>query len=123
MPLQSGVWSVSSAAIPETELSITGVDQFGNVSGNFGGKGIPLPIRGYWDEDGQRLQLLALAGPNASPVALVFSGYLFTDPLNTTGVTGSVIFTLAGEVEFYSAVAGATARRSTFGWYAQIGVD
>jgi hypothetical protein len=82
------------------------------------------PIRGFWDEDGQKILLLATAGTLAIPVILVFTGYMFTDPMNTTGVTGSVIFAIAGEVESFGAANEATsARRSTFGWYAQIGVD
>jgi hypothetical protein len=60
----------------------------------------------------------------------VYVGYLFTDSVNLLNVTGSIVFTLVGEVQQFQAnvalpgnTSAANAKRSVFGWYAQIGVD
>jgi hypothetical protein len=49
--------------------------------------------------------------------------FLLPDQFRITGVTGSVVFTLAGYFQMFSGEGfSPTARRHTFGWYAQIGV-
>jgi hypothetical protein len=81
-----------------------------------------IPMSGFWDEDAQKLTLLLEDTSNSE----VYTGYLFTDPINLAGQSGSVIFTLAGFVECFQPISpfvAATAKRSVFGWYAQIGVD
>jgi hypothetical protein len=103
-----------------SQLLISTVDSLGNVTGTFTGQ-LLGSVQGFWDEDAQKLLLLVTSALNT--VIGVFVGYLFTDTVNLTGVTGSVIFTLAGEFESFSPLSAPTAKRSTFGWYAQIGVD
>jgi hypothetical protein len=122
MPLQAGSWTANFGGVP-SQLQITGVDAQGNVSGSIAGN----PISGFWDEDSQRITLLRAPSPGFQ----LFVGYLFTDPINLTGLTGSVHFTLTGYVEDFSMQAQApthigpppSAKRSVFGWYAQIAVD
>lgn len=113
MPLQQGTWSANLNGV-QTQLKITGVDAQGRVNGSWSS----TDGWGFWDEDAQRLTFFVW------PHLLV--GYLFTDPINLTGVNGTVIFTLAGSFEtFPDPAAGEfpSAKRSNFGWYAQIGVD
>ena len=119
MPLQTGTWTANVGGVP-THLNIIGVDANGRVNGYFGTS--VSNAGAFWDEDSQRLTLLNW--PANSPPQ-VFVGYLFTDPVNLTGVSGSVVFTLAGVVEDLPGAWGPapTAKRSAFGWYAQIGVD
>jgi hypothetical protein len=115
MPLQAGNWIANVGGV-QTQLNIIGVDPQGNVTALFAIAASETP--GFWDEDSQRLTLLSSTQ--------LFVGYLFTDPVNLTGVSGSVVFTLAGVVEdiMPSGIGPApTAKRSAFGWYAQIGVD
>jgi hypothetical protein len=117
MPLQAGDWTANVGGT-QMQLKIIGVDPQGNVTALFGFAASEAP--GFWDEDSQRLTLLS--------ATQLFVGYLFTDPVNLTGVSGSVVFTLAGVVEDVIPPAGGigpapTAKRSAFGWYAQIGVD
>jgi len=116
MPLQTGTWTASVSGNQAT-FQISFVDALGNVTVT--GPGLFSAVsQGFWDEDAQKLMLFSSSG------APLFVGYLFTDTVNLTGVTGSVIFTLAGEVEFFEQGGIAlAAKRSTFGWYAQIGVD
>ncbi|MBV8727987.1 MAG: hypothetical protein JO233_09380 [Candidatus Eremiobacteraeota bacterium] len=115
MPLQPGKW-IANVGGQATELTIAGVDPSGDVSAYFG----PTypEVGGRWDEDSQRLTLLSWPQ--------LFVAYLFTDPINLTGVNGTVFFTLAGVVDNFSYGGigpSPTAKRLTFGWYAQIGVD
>ena len=115
MPLQVGNWTANVGGVPAA-LYIGSVDTNGRVTGYFGVTSAYLS--GFWDEDSQRLTLLRWPQ--------VFVGYLFSDPVNLTGVNGTVVFTLTGVVENFSAGGAGpspTAKRSAFGWYAQIGVD
>ena len=60
-------------------------------------------IGGLWDESAQRLTLwLAADMAGVSSPAVMFTGYLFTDTENLTGVVGSVVFTLAGQIEHFA---------------------
>ncbi|MBV8373080.1 MAG: hypothetical protein JOY69_07440 [Candidatus Eremiobacteraeota bacterium] len=127
MPLQIGTWKASVGG-QNVQLNITNVSADGIINATLGPGGVgDTRYAGFWDEDSQRLCLISSPTENAgSPM---FTGYLFTDPVNLTGVGGSVIFTLAGVVEYFGMPAGIppgpepTAKRSSFGWYAQIGVD
>jgi hypothetical protein len=72
-----------------------------------------------------------------SALAQTFVAYLFTDPVKLLGVNGSVVFTLTGSATTFRPAGGrtpagpifqpfgpfATAKRSVFGWYAQIGIE
>jgi len=131
MPLQTGSWTANVGGVP-TQIQITGMDGQGNVSGNISGNS----FSGFWNEDSQRITFLLApltVGENLS--IQIFVGYLFTDPVNLTGASGTVFFTLTGYVEdFLTGVTAnpappgligppPSAKCSLFGWYAQIGVD
>jgi hypothetical protein len=129
VPLQIGTWLINVGGLGVGNLVIAGVDAQGNVSATLGPSG---RLSGFWDEDAQKLTLTLFPVNTQIPtVVQIFVGYLFTDPVNLLGVTGSVFFTLAGHVENFIPMGGAifrlgppaTAKRSVFGWYAQIGVD
>ncbi|HYW48241.1 MAG TPA: hypothetical protein VE959_35585 [Bryobacteraceae bacterium] len=125
MPLTSGKWTVNING-NVTTLQINPVDSSGAVTAALQGALISdvSPFSGFWDEDAQKLTLFP---PLSLPLFEVYTGYLFTDPINLAGVTGSVIFTLVGFVECFQPITAFltanTAKRSVFGWYAQIGVD
>ncbi len=123
MPLPTGTW-IANFGGNRRSLVIDSVDASGQVSGSI--LEIPSPIRGIWDEDAQKLTFFSSA-VLARFSTFVATAYLFSDPINLTGTTGSVIFTLAGAVEYYAfrdfLGLNPSARRSAFGWYAQIGVD
>ena len=124
MPLPTGTW-IASFAGSAVRLAITSVEPSGMVSGQVLNTG--NPVSGAWDEDGQKLTFVVLPTAALRAATLVATGYLFTDPVNLTGVVGSVVFTLAGQIEYYALDdffgLNPTARRAAFGWYAQIGVD
>jgi hypothetical protein len=116
MPLQTGAWTINIGG-DVTQLQIDADP----VSGALFAHIRQAPVFVVWDEDSQRVILMMpLSGE-------LFIGYLFTDTVNLTGVNGSIIFTLVGSVEIYQPGQliglAPTAERSTFGWYAQIGVD
>jgi hypothetical protein len=123
MPLQTGQWRLILDG-RLTSLSIKSINA-GQVAGNIDGLDFAFDAA-FWDEDAQKL--MVVQNPNPAPPTRVppriFVGYLFTDQVNLTGVTGSVIFTLTGYVEHFaeSQSEGITARKSVVGWYAQIGV-
>jgi hypothetical protein len=123
MPLQVGTWTMNVGGTV-TQLQILKVDSQGNGLANIGADpALAVSLLAVWDEDSQKLMLLSSAQ--------IFVGYLFTDTVNLTGVTGSVLFTLVGSAESFrldqnqatQQIGQPTARRSTLGWYAQIGVD
>ena len=115
MPLQIGSWTMNVGG-EVTQLNIIDSTAGGDVGGRIGGR----IVIGGWDEDSQTLMLWTNDGQ-------FYVGYLFTDTVNLTGVKGSVVFTLVGSAESFQASTSIgpppTATRSTFGWYAQIGVD
>ena len=114
MPLQIGTWTMNVGGIV-TKQQIARVDPQGGVDAAIG-TNASLAI---WDEDSQKLMLLSFGQ--------LFVGYLFTDTVNLTGVTGTVFFTLAGSAESFQSnskqIGQPTVKHSTLGWYAQIGVD
>ena len=125
MPLQAGTWAANVGG-ENLPLNITGVFPDGSVEATLGpGSTGGIKYAGFWDEDSQRLCLIA----SGNAGSLMLTGYLFTDQVNLTGVVGSVIFTLAGVIDFFGTPSAnlpgptPTAKRSSYGWYAQIGVD
>ena len=125
MALQTGTWAASVGG-ENLPLTITSVGANGSVKATLGPEQIGgLNCAGFWDEDSQRLSLIS-SGQGGS---LMLTGYQFTDPINITGVSGSVIFTLAGIVDYFGTQPpnqpgpAPSAKQSSFGWYAQIGVD
>ena len=122
MPLQSGSWTASVGGTPTT-FAVTSVDASGNVVGTLGG----ISGQGFWEENSQILHFICNPAEANSQSAQRFVAYLFQDPMNITGVVGSIVFTLAGYVETFCEGRGIgpapIAKRSVFGWYAQIGVD
>jgi hypothetical protein len=119
MPLQSGSWNANING-NVINLQIGAVGSQGAVNATF--QPAANAASGFWDEDSQKLTLCL---PSAVAQE-VYTGYLFTDSINLLGITGSVIFTLAGFVECFQPgppFVTPTAKRSVFGWYAQIGVD
>jgi hypothetical protein len=131
VPLQLGDWTFNLLGAATGGLSIDVVGTDGSVTGLLAlpGQLEGFPITGFWDEAGQKLSM-SLASAANPIIQQVFVGYLFTDSVNVLGVTGSVIFTLTGYVENFAPVLNlapngpaVTAKRSIFGWYAQIGVD
>ena len=114
MPLQTGVWSLNSNGALG-QLAITGVDPAGTVTGTLTASGgTASTIAGFWDENSQKLSIAV--GYQA------FTGFMFEDQYRMPGITGAVVFTLAGFVEEFTSTGGAGAGRAVFGWYAQIGV-
>lgn len=121
MPLQTGNWTASFGG-QKVQLSITNVSATGQVTATVN----QTPYGGLWDDDSKRLSLIT-STPRAG--MQVCTGYLFIDKVNIAGVNGAVVFTLAGIVENFGTQAinqhgpAPTAKSSSFGWYAQIGVD
>ena len=124
MPLQIGNW-LANIAGRNVPLDITNIGSDGAVTATLAPAGSsPITCQGFWDEDSQRLCIIS----QETSGSVMFTGYLFTDPVNLMGVRGSVFFTLAGIAEYFGASSSQTnpmpsAKRSSFGWYAQIGVD
>ena len=119
MPLQTGSWTANFGG-QNAQLTIVNVSANGQVDLTIG----LVSYGGFWDEDAQRLSIIS----KGQGAVQEFTGYLFTDPVNIAGVNGAVIFTLVGIVENFGTpprLVGPvpTAKRSSFGWYAQIGVD
>lgn len=104
-------------------LSISSVDASGNVTCEFPGG---ATWSGHWNDDQQTLMLVGY-DPNSRQPIEVLTGYLFRDPVNLFGVSGSVFFTLVGITEIFygngTVGPAPSAKCSTFAWYAQIGVD
>jgi hypothetical protein len=121
MPLQTGSWKGCLAG-RQLQLNITSIDSSGRIQGTINAH----TVSGLWDEDAQKLILFLFLDAGSNPAAIV-TGYLFTDTVNLTGVSGSVIFTLAGQIEYFVLTdplsLGVTARNAVFGWYAQLAVD
>jgi hypothetical protein len=132
LPLPTGTW-ITSIGGKRQSLEISSVDASGQVVG--GVRLLPtalITLNGVWDEDGQKLTLvgpLVPVAPGDLRAPFIATAYLFSDPINLTGVIGSVIFTLCGQIEYFAQNdpdplgLSPSARRSAFGWYAQIGID
>ena len=127
MALQTGTWKVNVNGT-EGDLQLSAVSPQGAVTGLIFG----LPIVGLWDEVSQTIAFIrqeySLQVPGCPPVPHrtiphFFKGYLFsTPPAPQPGQ--DVLWTLAGSVadpvgEAATGIAGGTARRNEFGWFAQ----
>ena len=99
MPLQSGTWNASINGNASAVQIIT-VGPGGTIRATVG----PVAAIGFWDEDAQKLTLFLETSSVGDTE--VYTAYLFTDPINLTGVSGSVIFTLAGFVECFQSQYG-----------------
>jgi hypothetical protein len=132
MPLETGTWMIIANG-QSGQLIISSVVSSGNLSGTMYVPGVtpgePSTIQGFWDETSQKI---TFGLTDVLNVFQVYTGFLFQDRFRITGVTGSVVFTLAGCFQTFTvqgsigSLVGSvavTARRHTFGWYAQIGVD
>jgi hypothetical protein len=121
MPLQTGRWIMNLNG-RVMSLAIDSVNQ-GEVKGSVDNLDFD---KAFWDEDAQKLMVVITNRklPTQDPPR-VFVGYLFTDPVNFTGVRGSIFFTLTGYVEHFgeSTSVPITPRKSVLGWYAQTGVE
>jgi len=108
MALQTGNWTFNGVG-SAGNLSVTGVDDQGNVQGTLDGNA----IQGFFDSNARKLVFMC-TNPNDGSIQL-FSGYLFSSV--------KVDFlqeTLIGTVEsFYGS--GPQVQVSTDGWYANIG--
>lgn len=136
MPLQIGTWTINSNGVLG-QVVITSVDSAGNLNGTLiWGAGVaPVPIQGFWNELSQEISFgLAVnyVVPPSTTLAPVFwalfTGYLFIDQMRMAGISGAVVYTLAGSfqasgINFGPASNIGSARRHVFAWYAQIGVD
>jgi hypothetical protein len=112
MPLATGTWTLNSNG-SLGELVIQSVDTTGNLTGSLViGSGKATTVSGFWDEISQKIAFEAGLGG--------YTGCLFQDQFRMPGLTGSVVFTLAGS--FVVAGVGNTPAQLAFGWYAQIGV-
>jgi hypothetical protein len=130
LPLPTGTW-ITSIGGKRQSLEIISVDDSGQVVGQV--RLLPdalISLYGVWDEDGQKLTLVGSQGQGGEgevPAPFMATAYLFSDPINLTGVTGDVIFTLCGQIEYFALNdlfgLSPSARRSAFGWYAQIAID
>jgi len=121
MPLETGTWTINTNG-SVGQLTINAVDTSGNLSAIFLLSGTPTQsIQGFWDETSQKITFYVL-GIGA---VQVYTGFLFQDQFRITGVTGSVVFMLAGYFQLFGKYGDLVgiARRNLFGWYAQIGLE
>ena len=97
------------------------MDAAGNFVGTLTFNGVSSPASGFWDEISQKLMFvekISGAGILQQP-SRAYTGFLFGDQFRMPGLSGSVVFTLAGSFEIFQDTGG-TADRPVFGWYAQI---
>lgn len=117
MPLPVGLWKAIVSGV-ETDFNI----QTPNPQGLFVGRLGTVNLSGFWDESSQRIAFTFAVG-GAVPQNAAFVGYLFRTPVSPAPGQ-DVVATLAGTFQTTTPTAGdlpqATARRTTFGWLAQI---
>ncbi len=111
MALVAGKWDINGNGAEGT-LVIQGVDGQGRLQGTvFGQK-----LVGWWDEEDKRITFLRVSDP-ANPASFqTFSGYHWDEEKGF----GRIHY-LAGSFETYAG-GGGSAKRPTYGWYAQISV-
>lgn len=115
MPLPTGGWDLDANGF-RLGLSIDSVDGAGNVSGTIREGSRIDQVRGFWDEDAQKIAFQRIIDPANPSSVQTYTGFLWRDsPPTSTDTT----MALAGCFEAFSAGGGA-ARRSVFGWYAHI---
>lgn len=127
MPLETGAWMLIANG-QSGQIIISSVVPSGNLSGTMYVPGVTpgetSTIQGFWDQTSQKITF-GLTDVQLN-VFQVYTGSLFQDRFRITGVTGSVVFTLSGCFRSFQGSMGSlvgSARRHTFGWYAQIGVE
>ena len=111
MTLKTGEWKMNQNGV-EGPLTIITVDQ---ATGLFGGSLAGASFTGVWDETSRTITFPGGFG--------VFKGFLSSTPRNP--VPGQdVLWTLAGFVQITDLPTaiqnGGNARRTVFGWFAQI---
>jgi hypothetical protein len=112
MALTTGVWNINGNGF-EGQLDITSVDAQGNLNGTaFGDQ-----IRGFWDENAQKITFLRIAN-GADPSTLqIYTGYHFQNPQIPGEGHRTITHTLAGFFEVFS-----NPGARLFGWFATIPV-
>ena len=111
MPSPLGTWNLQGDVLDGT-LVIDGLDANGNFTNvTLDGE----QLIGLWDDTGQKITFLRCNCPipvtrEYLPGLIVFTGYLLSDE------GGNLTF--AGTYQSFQG-SGATAGRSTFGWYAK----
>ncbi len=118
MSLKLGVWKMNENGVEDT-LGIEGVDpNTGEVSGSLGAFGA---FKGLWDETSRTISFRTFMEGQSAP--RFYKGFLFSTPRNPAPGQ-DVVWTLAGFlqiVELGDVVSmGGNARRTVFGWFAQI---
>lgn len=84
-------------------LNITALDTAGNIAGAF-----ISPIRGFWNQQEQRISFAGGPDPGALTHYQVWTGYCFR--------SGAVNY-LTGSYDAFTGTGG-TPARNTFGWFA-----
>lgn len=112
MSLTKGTWSVHANGY-RGQLEIATIGPQGEVTGTvYGDK-----LDGFWDEDSKKITFIRIPG-SGNPVAIqTYSGYLFDEGDGSSATTEF----LAGSFEAFSGT-GATAQRTTYGWFAETSV-
>jgi len=111
MPLTTGTWSININGTL-AQINIESVDSAGNLTGTLKFSTETTGVSGFWDELSQKVTFFLADQSQA------YTGFLFQDRFRMPGLTGSVVFTLAGT---YQDFANGSTDRLAFGWYAQIG--
>jgi hypothetical protein len=109
MPIPTGDWTINGNGFVGT-LSIKSVDGNGRLGA--GSSVFDGQIAGFWDEAAQRLTFTRADKGGSAESAQFYVGYLMKD----RAAPGTQ--RLAGSFEGFRG-SGATAARSTFGWFAE----
>jgi hypothetical protein len=115
MTLRNGAWNMNNNGQQAT-LNITNVADTGLVDGNM----LTGALSGLWDETSRTLSFLYV---DEHLVPWFYKGFLFSTPQSPTPGQ-DVVWTLSGsfQITHFSTLTslGGNARRSVFGWYAQV---
>jgi hypothetical protein len=113
--LPLGTWEVNAGG-DRGPLHLVSVSPQGELRGTLFGQ----EMVGVWDEHAQKVMFVRTPNLAVPSTAQLYIGYLFRTPGGLRG-EGTATYTLAGS---FTAVAGpgVTASRTTYGWYAQLGV-
>lgn len=113
--LPTGKWQLNGNG-HNGELYITSIDNQGKISGTMYGQ----QILGFWDKVSCKITLMRIIKPSDPSSIQIYTGYLFKHSGSLDG-RGDVTYTLTGYFEAFAGT-GATAQRTLYGWYAQIGI-
>ena len=122
MPIANGIWKANVNGT-EADLTLDAPNLQGVITGQLFG----APLRGFWDELSQSLAFLLVVTDDAGlPIVASFKAHLFRSPAKPEPGR-DLVATLTGSLEMSAGnlAAGAfpaigTAKRSVFGWFAQI---